>query len=199
MLKKVAVTGGLACGKSSVCQSFRELGAHVVSADKIVHQLLSPKTSISQQVITLCGKDIIVNGQIDRSLVAKKIFNDQAMRLSLEKLLHPAVLREIEKQYQEVNEQGNVVLFVAEIPLLFEINGESTFDYTIAVSAPHELCRQRFKAASGYDDEEYDKRMKQQLPLETKVKRADFVIENRGSLTDLYQAVAQLYKKIVNE
>ena len=75
-LRKVAVTGGLSCGKSSVCRIFKELGAYVVSADEIVHRLLSTKTNLGQQVISLLGKEIITNGKINRSTIAKKVFND---------------------------------------------------------------------------------------------------------------------------
>ncbi len=199
MLSKVAVTGGLSCGKSSVCRFFKELGAHVVSADEIVHQLLSsPKTSLGQQVIALLGADIVVDGRIDRNQIAKKVFNDPAWLISLEKLLHPAVLSEIENRYQQVNNQGDVALFVAEIPLLFEVAGENYFDYTIAVHAPIDVCRRRFISATGHAAAEYDKRMTRQFSAEDKAKRADFVIENHGSTEEMHKAVCHLFNKLVS-
>lgn len=198
MLKKVAVTGGLSCGKSSVCRFFNELGAHVVSADAIVHQLLlSPKSSLGQQVIALLGTDVVVNDQIDRGRIAKKVFNHPALLKSLEKLLHPAVKSEIDKQYKQVNTRGNVALFVAEIPLLFEVSAETGFDVVIVVQAPDEICRQRFKAATGYGDQEYDRRMAQQLDPAIKAQRADYLIQNTGNLDEMRQKVAQLYYKLV--
>lgn len=199
MSKKIAVTGGLACGKSSVCLFFKELGAHVVSADAIVHQLLlSPNTSLGQQITALLGADIVENDKIDRRKIAKKVFNDPALLQSLEKLLHPAVKSEIDKQYKQVNDRGNGALFVAEIPLLFEVSGENDFDAVVVVHAPPEKCRQRFKAATGYDDEEFDKRMARQLPLENKINRAQYVIENQGTPQELRHAVEQLYNKFVS-
>ncbi len=199
MLCKVAVTGALSCGKSSTCRFFKELGAYVVSADEIVHQLLlSPKTSLGQQIVTLLGEDIVVDGRINRSAIAKKVFNDQQLLQSLEKLLHPAVLHEIDRQYQQVNDRGNFALFIAEIPLLFEINSEKRFDYTIAVEAPEELCRQRFTAATGYGNDEFDKRMSRQLPSATKAQRADFVIQNNGSMEQMHHAVDHLYNKLIS-
>lgn len=193
MLRKIAVTGGLACGKSSVCRFFQDLGAHVVSADEVVHHLLSPKTSLGHQVIDLLGKDIIVNDQIDRSLIAKKVFSDKQLLRSLEKLLHPAVMAEIERQYQQVKASGHVTLFVAEIPLLFEIGQESHFDATVAVFADSESSRKRFKAATGYGDAEYNQRTSLQLSPEEKAKSADYVINNQGSLSQLRQAVDKLF------
>src|ERR1700733_7337913 len=119
-LRKIAVTGGLSCGKSSVCRIFKELGATVVSADEIVHQLLSPQVSFGQQVIMLMGPDIVVKGQIDRSRIAKKVFNNRTLLNSLEKILHPAVNNEIENLYQTALAKHKDKIFVAEIPLLYE-------------------------------------------------------------------------------
>lgn len=198
MLKKIAVTGGLASGKSTVCKIFRDLGAHVVSADEIVHNLLSSKTALGQQVIDLIGNDVVVNGQIDRSKIAKKVFNNRALLQSLQNILHPAVGVEIEKQYQQVKTEGHVELFVAEIPLLFEGGKKGNFDATVAVVADSESSRQRFMASTGYDKEEYDKRMAQQLSPEEKAKRADYVINNRGTLQQLQQTVIKLYKSLTS-
>lgn len=195
-LRKVAVTGGLACGKSSVCRVFRELGAYVVSADDIVHQLLFPNTPIGQQVIHLLGSDIVVDGKIDRKLIAKKVFNDKRLLQALENLLHPAVLDEIEKQYEEVKQNTNTTLFVAEVPLLFEINAENHFDSVIAVNADTISCQRRFHAATGLDVEEYNKRMAFQLPKEEKNKRANYIIYNNDSVQEMRTAVVNLFHQL---
>jgi len=197
-LKKVAVTGGLSCGKSVACQFFKELGAYIVNADEIVHQLLSPQTPIGQKVILLLGDDVLVNGQLDRSKIAKKVFNNQALLQSLQEILHPAVLNEIEKQYQKIKEQSNVRLFVAEVPLLFEISGEVFFDVTVAVHADAKLCKQRFMSATGYDENEYKRRMAQQMPSEEKAKRADYIIENTGTLEQMHRAVKTIFYEIIS-
>ena len=99
-LRRVGITGGLACGKTAVRKVFEELGAYVVDADEIVHKLLSPNTSIGKQVTDLLGKDILTDGQIDRGKIARKVFNDQLLLQALEKIIHPAVMLEIERQYQ---------------------------------------------------------------------------------------------------
>lgn len=195
-LSKVAITGGLSSGKSSVCRFFKELGAHVVSADEIVHQLLSPNTNLGQQIIKLIGHDIVVNGRIDRSIIAKRVFNNQALLESLEKLLHPAVLNEIERQYQQAKAQQKASLFVVEIPLLFEISGEDKFDCVIDVWCDPEICQKRFKETTGYGDDEYNKRMARQLSPEEKAKRADDIINNNGNMEDLRRAVVAVFNKI---
>jgi dephospho-CoA kinase len=195
-LRKVAVTGGLSSGKSSVSRYFKELGAVVVSADEIVHQLLSPHDLIGQQVIKLIGSDIVQAGKIDRSKIAKKVFNDLDLLKSLEKILHPAVKNEIEKQYQMAVKNEIKGLFVTEIPLLFE-SDSGCFDATIAVISEPDLCRMRFKQTTGYDNDEFDKRMARQFSPEEKASRATFVIRNNGSLEDLRQAVIAIYSKLI--
>jgi len=197
-LRKVAVTGGLSCGKSSVCRFFKELGSYVVNADEIVHQLLSPNTDIGQQVINLLGSDIVVNGKIERGIIANKVFNNHALLLSLENLLHPAVFNEIEKQYQQAKIEQQASLFIAEIPLLFEVNGQGNFDLIIDVWSDPEACRDRFKASTGYNADEYKKRMSRQLPPEEKAKRADIIINNTGNLQDLRGTVVSVFTQLAH-
>jgi dephospho-CoA kinase len=192
-VKKVAITGGFSCGKSSVCRFFKELGAHVVSADEIVHQLLSVKRDLGQKVIALLGEDIVVDGEIDRKVIATKVFSDRALLRSLENIIHPAVLNEVEKEYQQINHQGKVPLFVAEIPLLFEIAQEKLFDATIAVWADEETCRKRFITATGMTAEEYERRAANQMPPEEKARRANYVIKNTGSKACMQKEVADLF------
>lgn len=194
---KVAITGGISCGKSSVCGFFKELGAYVVSADEIVHTLLSPNTSLGQEVIRLIGPKIVVNYQIDRSQIAKKVFNHPKLLRSLERLLHPAVRTEVEKLYQHVNEVKLAPLFIVEIPLLFETGDNSFFDYTVAIIADPSICRQRFQLATGYGKEEYDKRMAQQLPTLEKARRADYIIFNNGNLVEMKNTVNDLFNKLI--
>lgn len=196
--RKVAVTGGLSCGKSSVCRFFKELGSHVVNADEIVHQLLSPSSEVGQQVINLLGGDIVVNGKIERGIIANKVFNNHALLLSLEKLLHPAVLKEIEKQYQQSKLEQQAPLFIAEIPLLFEINAQDCFDVTISVWCDPEACKDRFIEKTGLGADEYIKRMSRQLPPEEKAKRADIIINNTGNLQDLHDAVISVFKQLTH-
>lgn len=197
ILNKVAVTGGLSCGKSSVCRFFRNLGAYVVSADEVVHQLLSPETQLGQDVTKLLGQDIIVDGRIDRAIIAKKVFNDPKLLNSLENLLHPAVRKEINHQYEKVKKEGKHQLFIAEIPLYFEGGGSKDYDAVIAVVADPEKSKERFKQA-GFKSDEFEKRSARQLSPDEKAKRADYVIKNNGSLEDLEQSVKQVYEKLIH-
>jgi dephospho-CoA kinase len=197
-LNKVAVTGGLSCGKSSVCHLFQELGCFVISADEIVHELLSTDMDIIQEVVKLLGRDIFINNQIDREIIAKKVFIQPHLLKSLENILHPAVQKEIKKQYKIEESRGKAPLFIAEIPLLFETGADSFFDFTVTVAADVEICKKRFIHNTLYDQSEFEKRQLRQLSVQEKIKKADYVIENNGTLIDLKHAVKNLYQRIIN-
>lgn len=196
-LKKVAVTGGLSSGKTTVTRFLKELGSFVISADEIVHQLLtSPK--IQQKIIELFGPDVEKNGNLDRKLIAKIVFNDEKLLKKLEKILHPVVLSLMEKTYEKTLKQQNISLFVAEIPLLFEGNYEGWFDATITVTAPAQDCIHRFEEQGGTEDE-YFNRMKFQLPIKEKEAKAHFIITNDTDLKHLKSNVMQLFHELTQE
>ncbi len=195
-LKKGAVTGGLSCGKSSVCRFFKEIGAYVVSADQIVHELLTPDTNLGQKVIELLGQDILENKKINRSIIASKVFHQPSLLKSLETIVHPVVFEEIEKKYQEAKNKGNYKLFIAEIPLLFEARKENLFDFTIAVVADSKICQSRFLKSTGNSLDEYLIRTENQLSPDEKARRSNFVIVNNGSLDEMREAVEKIYNNL---
>lgn len=189
-LKKIAITGGLAAGKTTICRIFKELGAYVISADEIVHQLLSPKTEIGQQVIRLLGTDVVSGEEFDRKKIAAKVFPRPDLLHSLEEILHPAVFDEIEKKHKQIAREKKYSLFVAEIPLLFEAKREKDFDAVIAVVADPEIARQR------YTQQEYEQRMIRQIEPKLKASKADYTIENNGSLDQLKNQIKNLYSQL---
>lgn len=199
-LRKVAITGGLSCGKSSVCLILKELGAYVVSADKIVHQLLTSDANLGKEIVRLLGHSVYVNQTLDRSRIAQIVFQDPKLLKALEELVHPTVYREINKDYQkQQNQLHPPPIFIAEIPLLFESGGEKDFDSVIAVVADEEVCCQRFQQATGFDQMEFNQRMARQMSNLDKAKYADYVIVNNGSYDDLRQATKTIYQEIINK
>lgn len=200
-VKKIAVTGGLSAGKTTVCQIFKELGAYVVSADEIVHQLLSPGTATAQQVAHLIGSDIESGSELDRKKIAAKVFSHPDLLTKLEKILHPAVFNEIERRYNQVSQEKKHSVFIAEIPLLYEAEGEEEerFDGIISVLANPDLCRSRYEAQTHHPAQEFDKRMNRQLPPEHKAEKAHYKIENNGTLDELKKNVQVLYSQLTKD
>lgn len=194
-LKKIAITGGIASGKSTVCRFFQELGAYVVNADAIAHQLLCPDTDLGQQIVREFGHEIIVNGQISRKMLADRTFKNPEKLERLEGLLHPAVRQKIEELYEAACNEGLHSSFVVEVPLLFEVGSEANYDVVIAVLSSEVHAKLRFEQA-GFQKTEYDLRMKRQLKPETKAAKAHFIISNNGSLEELRNEVIKLNRII---
>jgi dephospho-CoA kinase len=191
-LRKVAVTGGLATGKSTVCQFLREFGAFVADADEIVRHLLTQEGPIRQQVIKLLGPDVITNHQIDRKKVSNSVFSNPSKLKALEMILHPAVRNEIHRLFETVKNNKAYRFFVAEVPLLFEARMEHEFDAVIAVVANDEEARKR-----SVSKEEFDRRSRFQLPQAAKEAQATYVIKNHGNLHALKAQVAALIPQLL--
>ena len=194
-MKKIAVTGGIASGKTTVCELLRELGAFVVHADAIGHELLSSSTELGKKVVAHFGQSILRQGKIDRKTLANLAFHDAASLRWLEKLLHPAILHRIDELYEEARCSGSWKAFVVEIPLLYEIGQEMYYDFVIAVMANESVCRERFLKA-GFSADEYERRKSRQLPAEKKALLADVVLYNNQTLDDLRKEVIKLSEKI---
>jgi dephospho-CoA kinase len=196
-LKKIAITGGLASGKSSVCRFFKELGAFTISADALVHELLTPDTPLGQQIVRQFGSKIVENGTISRKILAEEVFKDPEQLKKLEELLHPSVLRKIEELYEMACRTSKHASFVVEIPLLFEIGGSDFYDITIAVLTDESLAKERFRRL-GFQPTDYDQRMSRQLKPHQKSAKAHYTLYNNGSLDDLRKEVIKLNQIIHN-
>lgn len=183
-MRSVAVTGGLSAGKTSVCTILEQLGAKVESADRIVHELLIPSSPLGQRICELLGEEVLAEHGFSRDAIARRVFNNRPLLEQLEAILHPEVRKEIARRAK-----GDAPLYVVEVPLLFEAGFDEDFDATVAVVADEESCRRRF--GDGYDE-----RMAHQLSMEEKAARADYVIENRGDLEQLRQAVESLFQTL---
>jgi dephospho-CoA kinase len=192
-LKKTAITGGIASGKSSVAQIFKNLGAYVVSADEIVHWHLSNNRELIKMIEKLLGPGVVSKGCVNRKAVADKVFKHPELLKSLEDLIHPYVKKDIDIEYETIASEGKAPLFTAEIPVLYEAEGfESNFDAVIVVDAPKETRRKRY----GGDD--FDQRESCQMPLEEKVKKADFVIHNDKNIDHLKKQAKTIYQKLTS-
>lgn len=191
-IKKIAVTGSIASGKSLVTKFFEEFGAYCLDCDAIVHELLQSKGILKNQIIDLLGEDVVIDHQISRENVAKKVFNDPRKLGELENLIHPIVSEKIQRTYQKAAEESLFALFVVEVPLLFESGMDPFFDRIICVVSEEHLAKKRCKKSH------YDLRKKRLKPLEEKISQADFVIENNGSKQELKEKTHHVYEELMN-
>jgi dephospho-CoA kinase len=191
-LRKFAVTGGFASGKSTVCKILEEYGAYVIDADEIVRQLLTQESPIGQQVIKLLGAEVLTNHQIDRKKISNIVFSNPSKLKALESIVHPAVRRAINERFEALKDSARYRFFVAEVPLLYEAGMEDEFEAVIAVVADENTARKRASSA-----EEFDRRSRYQLPLAAKEAQATHVIKNQGSLASLKEQVAALIPQLL--
>ncbi|MEC4684384.1 MAG: dephospho-CoA kinase [Nitrospirota bacterium] len=190
----VGLTGCFGCGKSTVLKLFEELGATVLSADSIVHDLLK-RSEVRNSIVEMFGPDILVKGEIVRKKLSEKVFSDETKRKKLEKLLHPLVLETIEQNYKKAaNLTSNTeIIMVVEIPLLFETGFDKGVDAVVVVRAEADVVRERLRR-KGFSDEEIRVRAAAQLPVDEKASRADYVIDNTGSLDDTERQVRRVWE-----
>ena len=177
----VAITGGIGAGKTEALQAFARHGAATISSDDIVHRLLREDDDVQAAIIERFGTGILDDaGNIDRPAIGRIVFDDREALAWLEGLLHPRVIAEY-LQWRErlANLPDPPAVCATEVPLLYEVGGESRFDVIVLVTAPEELRRERARAA---DTEQRELRL---ISDEEKAQRADFVYVNDGTRAQL--------------
>ena len=174
----VGVTGGIACGKSTVCKIFETLGWDAISADSCAHFILKEDRNVIKQVVDRFGSQLLGrNGSIDKTELARVIFKSPDDRLWLENLLHP----KIRLRWMNFVENSKKTKIVVEVPLLFENNLNSLFTKTISVYASKSIQHRRL-LERGIPKYEIESRMEVQMKVTEKADRADFVILTDGGL-----------------
>lgn len=191
-MKWIGLTGGIATGKSAVAEIFRNKGIEVIDADPIAHQALVASSPVFGSIVQTFGQDVVSsNGSIDRQKLGAKIFADSALRLKLDAIVHPFVRTQVALLKQKLVDQG-CSLAVYDVPLLFEKNMQKSFDKIIVVTCDPLLQKQRLMKRNGLSEQEALQRIGSQLPMAEKIRQADFVVENNGSLEDLKNAVQKI-------
>lgn len=181
----VALTGNVASGKSAVADRWRTLGVPVVSADELARTAVEPGSEGLERVREAFGEDVLTaDGRLDREKMRERVFRDPAAKERLEEIVHPVVWRLRERWLNERRAEGATVV-VSEIPLLFETGRQDDFDAVVLVDAPVEVRLGRMVRDRELDPEEARRIIDAQMDAEEKRPRADFVIDNVGTLSDL--------------
>ena len=188
---KVGLSGGIGCGKSTVLGFFREAGWRTVDSDAVVRELLATDAEVQAQLRSRWGVAVFADGAVDRGAVAKRVFGHEGDLEWLEELLHPLV----RKSWLASIDQTPGANWLVEIPLLFEKRLETHFDLTVCISSPPDVVADRM-VARAYTEAQIEQRRKQQMPLEEKIERADYLISNAGSLEFLKQQTTRLIEQI---
>lgn len=194
---KVALTGGLCCGKSTVAAELLRLGCPVLDADRIGHCFLIPGNPAVTAIVQSFGPSILNDaGEIDRALLAARVFGPTPAaaddRRRLNQILHPRIMQAVHEELAGLQRQGHS-LAVVEAALFVEEGLHTQFDRMVVVTCRQEQKIQRYQARTGRTREEALARIHAQMPDDVKARMADYVIDNSGSLEDLRRQVEDLY------
>jgi dephospho-CoA kinase len=180
---RVALTGGIATGKSYVAKRLVALGIPVIDADSLAHDVMAARTEATAAILARFGAHVAApDGSIDRTKLGPIVFSDAAARRDLEAIVHPAVYRAIATAIDAFESGGVERIVVVDIPLLFETSTAERFDCVI-VTACEPATQVRRLLARGLSEEAAGQRITAQIPVSDKAARADFVIRTDGSYT----------------
>ena len=189
----VGLTGGIASGKSTVSNLFRKYGIEIVDADKVAKEVGEKKESI-EKISNIFGKDILdSDGKIVREKLREKAFKNRELLQELNKIIHPQVM-EYFKRKKEENSKDEILIF--DIPLLYETKMEYLCDKIIVVGVDVQKQIRRVVARDGSSEELAKKIIFNQMPLDEKIKKADIVIMNDGTLDELEAKVMKIYREL---
>ena len=196
-MRRVGLTGGISTGKSTVGRMFVELGCSLLDADAIVHKLFLPGQVVAYAVAREFGPRVIAaDGSINRTVLGEIVFNDAAARQRLNALVHPAVIDYQKRWLDDLATRDPRAIGIVEAALMIEVGNHKNYDKVIVVTCDPDVQRQRLKERSGLNDQQIEARIASQMPMEEKVKFADFVIDNSGSLEDTRKRVETAYQNL---
>ena len=193
---KVALTGGLACGKSFVGQALAKCGCFLVLADELGHEVLAPGGEAFAAVVAEFGPGILVDGRIDRRRLAARVFGDPEALNRLNQLVHPPVIAREEKLIEEFRNGNPGGVAVVEGAILIENGSYRRFDRLLVVSCTQQQQIERAMRRDGLTDEEVRARLSRQMPLEEKRKLADFVIDTSGTKEETLRQTCAVYHEL---
>lgn len=193
----VGLTGGVASGKTAVSRVLREEGAYIIDADQIARELVQPHKPAWNELVRAFGKEILQeDGSIHRRKLADKVFTDPEQRKVLNQILHPRIKEEMDRRTKEIGQEDPEAIVVIDAPLLVELGVYRKVDQLIVITSTQMQQMERLKERDGRSPEEALRLFSSQMPVEEKVKLADFVIRNEGSLEETKKRAKEVFKEL---
>jgi dephospho-CoA kinase len=193
----VGLTGGVASGKSAVSQILREEGAYLIDADQIARELVQPHTPTWKVLIRVFGKEILEkDGTLHRKKLAAKVFSDTQQRNLLNQILHPRIKKEMNRRMKEIGQKDPGAIVVIDAALLVELGDHREMDKVIVVTSTEAQQIERLRERDGLEREEARKILSSQMSHEEKLKVADFVIGNEGSLEETRRKAKEVFQEL---
>lgn len=197
---RVALTGGIACGKSVVAGLLEDKGCVVHSADKAAHDVMSPGRPAWKKVVARFGTDILrADRTIDRARLGPLVFSDAAARLFMDRLIHPLVLAEQEKVVRRLEREGRGRIFVSEAALTVEAGYVRRFDRVVVVHCAEAEQVRRLARRDGIGRQAALRKIRTQMPQEEKLRHADYAIDTNGSLPETIEQTERVYARLLQD
>ncbi len=194
----VGLTGGIACGKSTVAQMFVHQGGYLIDFDKLAHEVQEPGKPAWQDVVDFFGSGILqADRNIDRTQLASVVFNHPEKLKTLNEIVHPRVYEEWRQRLSEIKAQNPHAIVFADVPLLFEGQMQYLFDLTILVMIKPEEQIDRLMSRNAICREEAHRRLSSQMPIFDKIPLADIVIDNQCAIGETEKKVADVWRNLV--
>ena len=195
----IGLTGNIASGKSAVANMLAQKGATIIDADELSRDAVTPGSPALEAIVARWGQSVLsADGTLDRAALRKTVFNNRSELDALNEIVHPEVMRLRADQVETARMRGDPVI-VAVIPLLFESNLADEFDFIVLVDAPRDVRLERIVRDRGLEAAEGMDMIASQMPAELKRARANWVIENSGSMENLASEVDRLWEEIQGE
>jgi dephospho-CoA kinase len=193
----VGLTGGVATGKSTVARMFKAWGAVVIDADELAREVVQPRKPAWRDIIHAFGKGVLnPDRTINRHALGTIVFRHPAKRRVLERIIHPRVAREQKRLTRKATHKNPKAVVIYDVPLLFEAGIDKRVDKTIVVTADRKTQIARLRKRNGLSQAEALRRIRSQIPLAHKRRRADYVLDGTTPLNRLPRLVAQTFQQL---
>ncbi len=196
----IALTGGIASGKSTIAARLREHGALVIDADQIVRDVQAPGSPVLDRIAAEFGDDVIAeDGTLIRPALGARVFGDAAALARLNAIVHPAVREESQRRFTAALRTDPAAIVVYDVPLLVEARVDGPWDLIVVAHAPAAVRKRRLVELRGMSEEEAQQRIDAQAPDEKRLAIADAVVDTTGTLDDTHAQVDALWERVAGE
>ena len=196
-MQVIGLTGGIATGKSTVSAILKKAGAEIIDADRIAREVVKKGLPAYREIVENFGETVLLsNGEINRSILGDLIFNDPRKKQLLNRIVHPHVRRETNRQLKDMENSSPDTIAVLDIPLLFEAEMHKDLSEVIVVYAPEHIQVKRLMKRDNISEADAVARVRSQMPIEEKKNRATIVIDNSGTMEDTRKQTLEIFKTL---